>query len=179
MKRALGLLLVLGLTSMACYGDDDDARMQECTPERASAEEDPCFYGGRAVLDGSEGSVLLTIEIAETPEQRSRGLMGRESLDEDSGMVFVFFEESSSGFWMKDTLIPLSIAFFDRSGTIVDIQDMEPCRSEPCDVYTPGSPYWGALEVNQGMFDEWGISEGDDISVVHNERDRLFGLVRV
>jgi uncharacterized membrane protein (UPF0127 family) len=175
MRRTLGLMLALGLTAAACNGSDDGAAAEECTPQQASAE-DPCFYGGRAVLKGGEGSVLLTIEIAETPEQRSRGLMGRESLAEDSGMVFVFFEETSSGFWMKDTLIPLSIAFFDRSGTIVDILDMEPCRSEPCEVYTPDSPYWGALEVSRGMFADWAVSEGDDISVVHNERDKLFGL---
>lgn len=101
--------------------------------------------------------------------------MGRESLGEDEGMVFVFFEESTGGFWMKDTLIPLSIAFFDAEGTIVDILDMEPCESEPCESYFPSSPYFGALEVNKGAFAEWGIEIGDHIEVIQGDRDRLFG----
>jgi uncharacterized membrane protein (UPF0127 family) len=80
-------------------------------------------------------------------------------------MVFVFFEERELGFWMKDTTIPLSVAYFDEEGTIVRILDMEPCAKDPCPVYDPGAPYMGALEVNQGMFDEWDISEGDHLQL--------------
>ena len=175
MKRIVAFALATSLLAVACYGSDDPEAAPECTATKAKAES-PCFYGGRAILEGEEGSVLVEVEIAETDEQRARGLMGRKSLAEDEGMVFVFFERSSGGFWMKDTLIPLSIAFFDQQGTIVDILDMEPCREDPCDIYAPSAPYWGALEVNQGSFGEWGVSEGDDINVVQNDRDRLFGL---
>jgi uncharacterized membrane protein (UPF0127 family) len=89
--------------------------------------------------------------------------MHRESLAEDSGMVFVFFEEQQGGFWMKNTLIPLSIAFFDAKGEILEIMDMEPCEADPCPVYDPGVTYMGALEVNQGAFDSWGVEESDSV----------------
>ena len=89
--------------------------------------------------------------------------MGREKLAADAGMIFLYFEPTEGGFWMKNTLIPLSIAFFDRDGEIVDILDMEPCRADPCRSYFPDSPYFGALEVNAGAFRRWGVSEGDVI----------------
>ena len=78
-------------------------------------------------------------------------------------MVFIFFEKHLGGFWMKNTLIPLSIAFFDQDGEILEILDMDPCEKDPCPTYDPGVPYWGALEVNKGAFDEWGVSAGDTI----------------
>ena len=93
--------------------------------------------------------------------------MFRESLGKRSGMVFLFFERTRSGFWMKNTLIPLSIAFFDEQGTIKAILDMEPCKADPCRRYDPGVAYTGAVEVNQGTFDDWNVSVGDRITIVH------------
>ena len=66
---------------------------------------------------------------------------------------------------MKDTLIPLSIAFWDEDGRIVGIQDMEPCTADPCPTYGSPEPYVGALEVNQGFFDEHGVVIGDRIEL--------------
>lgn len=115
----------------------------------------------------------MDVEKAETPEERSRGLMFRESLAPDEGMVFLFFEETASAFWMKNVKIPLSIAFFDADGTILKILDMEPCTEEPCELYDPlyddgaAVTYVGALEVNQGSFEEWGVEQGDRITVTH------------
>ena len=114
-----------------------------------------------AIIEGDKGPVLVNVEVAETSEERQKGLMFRESLPADSGMVFIFFGGSEGGFWMKNTLIPLSIAFFDQDGEIVRILDMEPCTREPCRIYDPEVSYYGALEVNSGAFDEWGIEEGD------------------
>lgn len=176
MKKLVILLLAAGLLG-ACGGDDaaeEPPSSADCEAAEAAAE-DPCFYRGRAILRGEGDSVLLDVEIAETPKQHEVGLMGRDSLDEDAGMVFVFFEESRGGFWMKNTLIPLSIAFYDDSGTIVDILDMEPCEADPCEIYTPSAPYFGALEVNQGAFEEWDISVGDHLELIQGERDSLFG----
>jgi uncharacterized membrane protein (UPF0127 family) len=119
------------------------------------------------LIETDEGSNLLEVEVAETDEQRRYGLMFRESLDADSGMVFIFFEPHTGGFWMKNTLIPLSVAFFDVDGEILAILDMEPCKKDPCPSYFPGVEYMGALEVNRGAFDEWGVEEGD---VVHVRR---------
>ena len=111
----------------------------------------------------------LTVEVAETPEQQMRGLMYREALAEDRGMVFLFPRATDAGFWMKNTKIPLSIAFFDKKGRIVRILDMDPCTLPPeqadrCPVYAPGLAYVGALEVNQGWFESRGVREGDSIS---------------
>ncbi|HJR44835.1 MAG TPA: DUF192 domain-containing protein [Actinomycetota bacterium] len=133
----------------------------------------PAFEPARVLIDTDDGSVLIDAEKAETPEQRSFGLMFRRELDPDAGMVFLFFEEHGGAFYMKNTLIPLSIAFFTEDGHILDILDMQPCERDPCELYYPtldGTnpiPYWGALEVNQGAFEEWGVEVGDRITVTH------------
>ncbi|WP_337845370.1 DUF192 domain-containing protein [Thermus sp.] len=106
---------------------------------------------------------LLKVEVADTPERQAQGLMFRKTLGEDEGMVFLFPEPTGGGFWMKNTLIPLSIAFFDRQGVILRILDMEPCRKDPCPVYYPGVVYQGALEVNRGWFAHRGVRPGDRV----------------
>lgn len=175
MRRLLILIALFALIASAC-GEDGPRPVasSDCKLEEAESD-DPCFYRGRAILKGDGDSVLIEVEIADTAQQKERGLMGRESLGDNEGMVFVFFEESTGGFWMKDTLIPLSIAFFDAEGTIVDILDMEPCETEPCESYYPSAPYFGALEVNKGAFEGWDIGVGDHIEVIQGDRDRLFG----
>ena len=117
--------------------------------------------GARVVIETGSGEQEVAVEVADTDAERQRGLMERTSLAPDAGMVFVFPSESAGGFWMKNTLIPLSIAFYDADGRIVRILDMEPCRRDPCPVYDPGMAYVGALEVNQGAFRRWNVSEGD------------------
>jgi uncharacterized membrane protein (UPF0127 family) len=115
----------------------------------------------RAVIETKGDEVIVHVEVADTQAERARGLMGRRELQEDAGMVFVFPTDSTSAFWMKDTLIPLSIAFYDERGTIVRILDMEPCTRDPCVLYDPEASYRGALEVNRGAFERWGVREGD------------------
>jgi uncharacterized membrane protein (UPF0127 family) len=117
-----------------------------------------------ATIETADDTIRLNVEIADSPSERARGLMHRESLPEDRGMLFVYPHQTTGGYWMKNTLIPLSIAFFDQDGEIVSILDMEPCRRDPCDIYDPGIPYWGALEVNQGAFESWDVSTGDVIT---------------
>ncbi|MDQ3662158.1 MAG: DUF192 domain-containing protein [Actinomycetota bacterium] len=158
-----GVLLVLTLVLGSCSGYGSAST--DPSPSRESPSPEPTFNSSTAIVRGDEGSVLIKVEVAQSAEQRSRGLMFRDSLPADSGMVFLFFEPRQGGFWMKNTRIPLSIAFFGESGEIVDILDMEPCRTEPCPIYTPDATYFGALEVNQGAFEEWGISEGDVIQM--------------
>ena len=106
------------------------------------------------------------MEIADEFEERQTGLMGRESLDADAGMAFVWSEEFRGSFWMKDTLIPLSIAFWDDRSRIVAILDMEPCEADPCPSYDPEVPFLGALEVNAGFFDEHAVEVGDRIELI-------------
>lgn len=114
-----------------------------------------------ATIRTSTGSVAtVRLEIAGTPEERSRGLSRRPSLPEDAGMLFIFPGDEQVPFWMKDTLIPLSIAFIAADGRIVDIQDMQPLTE---DLHRPSRPYRYALEVNQGFFKRSGVAVGDRV----------------
>ncbi|MEN8752776.1 MAG: DUF192 domain-containing protein [Desulfobacterales bacterium] len=101
----------------------------------------------------------LTIELATTPEARSCGLSRRASLPSNRGMLFVYAEPDILTFWMKNTHIPLSIAFIAADGLIVSIQKMNPFPLTT--VYASPVPALYALEVNQGWFDEKGIGVGD------------------
>jgi uncharacterized membrane protein (UPF0127 family) len=121
--------------------------------------------GPRVVIETGEGEVAVDVEVADSAGERAVGLMNRESLPEDAGMIFVFPEEHAGGFWMKDTLVPLSIAFADADGRILRILDMEPCEADPCEIYDPGVSYRSALEVNRGAFSEWGVEEGDRLTL--------------
>jgi len=114
-------------------------------------------------IETGSGPIQLEVSIADTPESRQRGLMGVEEMDGDTGMVFLEEQPVQQAFWMKDTLIPLSIAFWDEEGTIQAILDMEPCREDPCRLYDPGVTWIGAVEVNQGFFAEHEVRVGDGI----------------
>ena len=102
--------------------------------------------------------VEVRAEVAESSLAQYIGLRGRENLPEDRGMLFVYDEEREMSFTMADTLIPLSIAFIDSKGRIVDIQDMKPLEEG---LYLSVEPAQYALEVNQGFFDERGVEVGD------------------
>ena len=91
------------------------------------------------------------------------GLSKRESMPEQAGMLFVFPTDQQGAFWMKDTLIPLSIAFISADGRILEIQDMQPLSEE---LHIPASPYRYALEVNQGFFGKNEVNAGDTAEFV-------------
>ena len=148
MLRPLALITALAISlGLACGGGDggDDLPMA-------------------SIVLSDDGGVReeLRVELARTAGERSRGLMFREELAEDGGMLFVYVEDTEAGFWMKDTLIPLSIAFIAADGTILDIQDMESLSEE---LHRPPGPYRYALEVNQGWFREHGLGTGDRVEV--------------
>lgn len=130
----------------------------------------PDFPLGSAELTSQEQPltpVRIDALIADNDRRRGYGLMYRPRLRTDLGMAFLWESDTQGGFWMKNTLIPLSIAFFDSNGLILRIVDMEPCEADPCPTYGPGDnvSYRGALEVNRGAFDEWAIAEGDRIEI--------------
>ena len=116
-------------------------------------------------IQTDSAEVQIDVSIAETEATRQRGLMGIEEMDEDVGMVFLEPEPVKQRFWMKDTLIPLSIAFWDEGGKIIAILDMEPCREDPCDLYGTDRSWVGAVEVNQGFFGERGVEVGDTLTL--------------
>jgi uncharacterized membrane protein (UPF0127 family) len=101
---------------------------------------------GMVVLDGAE----LMVAVADEPHERAQGLMGVEDLGSLAGMLFVHESDTQAGFWMKDTIIPLDIAFFAADGSLVNLQTMEPCRADPCPFYQAGVSYRWALEAPAG-----------------------------
>ena len=103
------------------------------------------------------GTHKLTAEIATTPDQRSVGLMNRFSLKPDHGMLFVFEKNEPLAFWMRNTYIPLSIAFIAPDGRIVNIEDMKPQTDES---HWSKGPALYALEMKKGWFAERGIGPG-------------------
>jgi hypothetical protein len=88
--------------------------------------------------------------------------MFRESLPEDQGMLFVFEQDANHSFWMKDTTIPLSIAFIEAGGDIIGIRDMQPLDQT---LLSPGAPYRYAVEVNQGWFERNDITVGSTVLI--------------
>jgi uncharacterized membrane protein (UPF0127 family) len=99
----------------------------------------------------------LTVEVAHTAPARTQGLMHRRILPENRGMLFVFPEAGLHGMWMVDTYIPLSVAFLDERGVIINIADMEPLTR---DAHPAARPAKYALEVNRGWFAKRGIAPG-------------------
>jgi uncharacterized protein len=123
---------------------------------------------GSVRVETHQDTFGLSVEIAETDEQKGIGLMERQALPEDEGLLFLYPEEQpgSAAFYMFRTLLPLSIAFLDSAGRIVSILDMEPCDRPVaawCERYAPAVPYHAALEVNQGLFGARGVGVGDRI----------------
>ncbi len=104
----------------------------------------------------------VTVEVADTPAERRTGLMHRNSLPEDAGMLFVFDSPGRHGMWMKNTLTPLDMIWLDEEFTVVHIEEAVPCTLDPCPVYAPAADALYVLEVNRGYASEHGITVGDD-----------------
>ena len=117
-----------------------------------------------AEITAADGEVCeVCLWVAGTPEQRGRGLMGVTDMGGADGMAFLFFDETTSAFWMRDTPMPLSIAFFDAAGGFVSATDMAPCLDGPpedCPRYHADGPYTSAIEVPQGELPELLIGPG-------------------
>ena len=107
--------------------------------------------------------LTLTVEIASTPAARICGLSNRFRLPKNHGMLFVYPNLRNRAFWMKDTYIPLSVAFLDESGRIINLQNMTPVDTEKR--YYSSRPVKYALEVNQGWFDKHEIEVGDTVEI--------------
>ncbi len=107
------------------------------------------------------GSHPLKVEVASNEEQRSTGLMFRKSLPRDEGMLFVFEDPGYYAMWMKNTLIPLSVAFVDREGVILNIADMQP---RTLDSHLANGPALYAIETNKGWFESHKVHAGDKVT---------------
>ena len=114
-----------------------------------------------------DGQRTTTFRVYDPVNSASRvhGLMGVTDLPPDAGMLFRFAAPQEGGFWMKNTRIPLSIAFTDGQGVIGTILDMEPCNSDPCPRYRPDAPFQYALEVNRDAFRSTGVEKGWQLDI--------------
>ncbi len=164
--RALGIFLVLlSLMLVGCGGEPTTsdggfattAAVPESGPQTTTSDSEL----RTVTIESSRGEeVEVQVEIADDTPEQMRGLMYRTALAEDRGMLFAYPDEEHRSFWMKNTLIPLSIAFMDSEGRIVDIQDMKPLDDKPPH-YVSTEPARYALEVNKGFFEERGVGVGD------------------
>lgn len=116
-------------------------------------------------IDNGKNLVKINVEIADDDVERTKGLMFRERLDENDGMLFIFDDEEYQTFWMKNTLIPLDIIFIDKNLKIVDIKSAAPCKEEPCTLYKSQKPAKYVLEMNGNFSKRKGIDVDDDVKI--------------
>lgn len=156
LAAVLWAVLLFSATLAGCGGDRSPAGGSPAT------EGDPPLE--KLTIHAGREEVRVRVEIADEPAEQQRGLMYRTALGEDRGMLFVFDRERRLSFWMRNTLIPLSIAYIDSEGRIVDIQDMKPLDDAPPH-YVSAEPAMYALEVNRGFFEEHEVDVGDTVEL--------------
>lgn len=112
------------------------------------------------------GGKSFSVEIADTQEKQALGLMFRDSMPDDAGMIFIFPNEAPRSFWMKNTRIPLDIMYFDKDLKMVSISaDTPPCRVSRCPSYPSSKPAMYVLELNAGKASELGVGPGDKLTI--------------
>jgi uncharacterized membrane protein (UPF0127 family) len=165
---AIAVVFVLGLLSFIAKGADEPAdpflKPQAATGLTVPARSAVAGYGEVAfrVVNGPKLCALL----AQTAAQQARGLMKRTDLAGHAGMLFVFASDTTETFYMRNTPIPLSIAWFDAAGRWISQTDMTPCADKPnCPTYAAARAYRYALEVPQGGLSGLGVGPGSSISV--------------
>ena len=110
----------------------------------------------------------FSVELAHTPEEMSRGLQFRESLEGESGMLFIFPNPGRHSFWMKDTLIPLDMIWLDESQRVVYIaREVQPCKHDPCETYAPPEDARYVLEINPGLASKDKIDIGSQATFIN------------
>jgi len=105
----------------------------------------------------------VSLEVAADEPARERGLSQRTQVPAGTGMAFLFPADTTAAFWMKDTLVPLQIAFVATDGHVVSLFEMAPCRADPCTVYAPTGAYRYAVELPSGAFTATGLKTGDRV----------------
>lgn len=116
------------------------------------------LVGQKALIDMDTETVQIgentySVEIANTLQKRRKGLMNRKKLEKGSGMLFIFGADGMYPFWMKSTLIPLTIIWINEAGVVVDAQEATPCKKDPCSHYVPRAKAKYVLEINSGDFE--------------------------
>lgn len=146
-------LFVLG-SIFSCKNENTPAAVQNNEPIEIEFLKE-----GELTLSNNDSIIKqLDIEVAKNNNERAIGLMNRSSMKENQGMIFVFEQDNNTGFWMKDTRIPLDIIYIGEDSTVISIVK----NKQPFDLNAEGAtaPYRYVLEVNGTMADKWGIKEG-------------------
>lgn len=150
----------IGIFIMLFFACNDTPSNTSTTNSTANAPIDiPFMKEGELSLMNNDSIIKqIDIELAKSDNKRAIGLMNRNSLGADQGMLFVFPQDNNTGFYMKDTRIALDIMFLGKDSTVISISK----NRQPFDMRSegPGEPYRYVLEVNAGKSDEWGIQEG-------------------
>ena len=146
MRIAFLALVLVSVSALAGCGDSDAPHLYPTIALTLRAADDT--------------TAELTAEVVTTSSERAQGLMFRDSLPEDEGMLFVFPAETSTGFWMKNTQIPLTIAYLAADGTVLELRTGEPFNET---LLTPAQPYRYTLEVNEGWFERHGLGAGAQV----------------
>lgn len=165
LRWAIVALLAVGAVAFIAVGANGPPDPQLKAAEGETALNRTPFAGfgeiGFRIEGGAAAAALRCAVLAETAAQQSQGLMNRTDMGGYDGMLFRFSGDTTTGFWMKDTPLPLSIAFFDSAGRFVSASDMAPCIHQPsCPSYPAAGPYRYALEVPQGALPRLGIGPG-------------------
>jgi uncharacterized membrane protein (UPF0127 family) len=150
---------VLAVTLASVAGRD----RAEAPATTAAAAGGPAGAATYRLLPAGGRPLTVRLEVAADPAARARGLMDREQVPPGSGMVFLYPIDVREAFWMKDTLVPLSIAFVAADGRVVSVAEMTPCRADPCPTYAPAGPYRYAVELTAGAFPAAGVGAGDRV----------------
>ncbi|HEY6708236.1 MAG TPA: DUF192 domain-containing protein [Actinomycetota bacterium] len=161
------LLLVAGiglvawvLASSAGLTGRDDPVMADPTATTAAAPGNAAGTVDYRLEPADGDPVTVRLEVAADPATRARGLMERGRVPPGTGMVFLYPADVTESFWMKNTLVPLSIAFVAADGRVVSVAEMTPCAADPCPSYAPAGPYRYAIELAAGSFGDAGVGPG-------------------
>lgn len=146
----LGVVAVIALGALFALNFFTDSKSS------TTVEPKVCFAGD-----------CFLVEVADNPIEQARGLMNRQSLGQDHGMLFVFDREEIHSFWMKNTLIPLDVIWIGKDKRVKAIQTLEPCQTEECPHANPGSPALYVLEINGGLAQRSGINAGDAVDILY------------
>ncbi|MFP4118028.1 MAG: DUF192 domain-containing protein [Candidatus Woesearchaeota archaeon] len=147
-KKNIGLIVVILLILAISSSSMDKRDVENADDANRVCIEDTCF----------------DVDVANSLEERKKGLMEKKELDEDKGMLFIYDEPGFHSFWMKNNHIPLDIIWIDKNLEIIYIfEDAQPCEEEPCPLMNPSRESYRVLEINSGLVKEHDIEEGQKV----------------
>jgi uncharacterized protein len=159
-QRLLSVVVLLSAFLLGCSmpgANEASADTPTANPQEFNFEQEQVLPVGATVILGEQ---TIELEVARTPQQQALGLMFRESLPDNRGMLFSFEPAREVGFWMKNVKISLDMIFL-RDGVIRAILSVPPCASDPCPTYGPLEPIDQVIELRGGRAEELGLKEGD------------------